>query len=41
MLIEHNDSELLWGPSCSLSYGSWIYNYRCNQCISTPGQALN
>jgi len=21
-------------PSCSWSYGSWIYNYLCNQCLS-------
>jgi len=23
-----------WGPSWSWSYGSWINNYLCNQCIS-------
>jgi hypothetical protein len=23
-----------WGPSWSWLYGSWIYNYLCNQCIS-------
>ena len=23
------------GPSWSWSYGSWIYNYLCNQCLST------
>jgi hypothetical protein len=23
-----------WGPSWSWSYGSWIYNYLCNQCPS-------
>ena len=23
-----------WGPSLSWSYGSWIYNYLCNQCLS-------
>ena len=23
------------GPSWSLSYVSWIYNYLCNQCLST------
>jgi hypothetical protein len=23
-----------WGPSWSWSYGSWIYSYPCNQCIS-------
>jgi len=22
------------GPSFSWSYGSWIYNYICNQCLS-------
>jgi hypothetical protein len=21
------------GPSWSWSYGSWIYNYLCNQCL--------
>jgi len=24
----------LEGPSWSWSYGSWIYNYLCNQCLS-------
>ena len=24
----------LQGPSWSWSYGSWIYNYLCNQCLS-------
>ena len=23
-----------WGPSWPRSYGSWIYNYICNQCLS-------
>jgi hypothetical protein len=23
-----------WGSSWSCSYGSWIYNYLCNQCLS-------
>ena len=23
-----------WCFSCSTSYGSWIYNYLCNQCLS-------
>jgi len=23
-----------WEPSWSWSYGSWIYNYLCNQCLS-------
>jgi hypothetical protein len=26
--------QFLTGPSWSWSYGSWIYNYLCNQCIS-------
>ena len=25
---------IFWGPSCSWSYCSWIYNYLCNQCRS-------
>jgi hypothetical protein len=27
---------ILWrlGPSWSSTYGSWIYNYLCNQCLS-------
>jgi len=25
---------VLKGPTWSLSYGSWIYNYLCNQCWS-------
>jgi len=24
-----------WRPSLSWSYGSWINNYLCNQCLST------
>ena len=24
------------GPSWSWSYGSWIYNYLCNKCLSPP-----
>ena len=27
--------KLMWGP---WSYGSWIYNYQCNQCL--PPQML-
>ena len=23
-----------WGPLYSWSYGNWIYNYLCNQCLS-------
>jgi len=26
--------KLLMEPSWSWSFGSWIYNYLCNQCIS-------
>jgi len=22
------------GPSWSLSYGNWVFNYLCNQCLS-------
>jgi hypothetical protein len=29
-----NLSHLLMGLSWSWSYGSWIYNYLCNQCLS-------
>jgi len=38
---QKNDSSLtlryiegLLGPSWPWSYGSWIYNYLCNQCLS-------
>jgi len=34
---QHLDKEhiTLWqGPSWPWSYGSWIYNYLCNQCLS-------
>jgi hypothetical protein len=27
-------NTLFLGPSWSWSYGSWIYNYLCNQCLS-------
>ena len=35
----YNNSLLIpfiisWGPSCPWLYGSWIYNYLCNQCLS-------
>jgi len=26
---------LFSGPSWSWLYGSWIYNYLCNQCLSS------
>ena len=26
----------MYGSSWSWSYGSWIYNYLCNQCLSAP-----
>jgi hypothetical protein len=29
-----------WKPSSSWSYGSWIYNYMCNQCLSAPLKLL-
>jgi hypothetical protein len=25
---------IFWGPSWPWSYGSWIYKYLCNQCLS-------
>jgi hypothetical protein len=31
---------LKWGSSWSLSYGSWIYNFLCNQCISSLTYAV-
>ena len=27
-------NQSLQGPSCPWSYGSWIYNYICNRCLS-------
>ena len=30
--LEYNQTKT--GPSWSWSYGSWIYNYLCNQCLS-------
>ena len=27
-------TDVSWEPSLSWSYGSWIYNYLCNQCLS-------
>ena len=35
--LRHNQCQRFHfseGPSWSWSYGSWIYNYLCNQCIS-------
>ena len=29
-----NNTKLIWGPPWSWSYGSWIYNYPCNQYLS-------
>ena len=29
-----HDLNAYRGPSWSWSYGSWIYNYLCNQCLS-------
>jgi hypothetical protein len=41
---KHINNNLIWtideitivmeGPSWAWSYGSWIYNYLCNQCLS-------
>jgi len=28
------NSWITVGPSWPWSYGSWIYNYLCNQCLS-------
>jgi len=36
-LISHSTrskSNIKGGLSWSWSYGSWIYNYICNQCLS-------
>jgi hypothetical protein len=33
-LNAHVHFILIWGPSWSWSYDSWIYNYLCNQCLS-------
>jgi len=30
---------IIRGPSWSWSYGSWIYNYLCNQCLSPLNSA--
>jgi len=30
MIMSYSTLRLLW----SWSYGSWIYNYLCNQCLS-------
>jgi len=27
------DSQSWWGLSWLWSYGSWIYNYWCNECL--------
>jgi len=29
-----NYKTITWGSSWLWSYGSWIYNYLCNQCLS-------
>ena len=35
MSLSYNLHVLIyWGLSWSWSYGSWIYNYLCNQCLS-------
>jgi len=30
----HIDLIYIWEMSWSWSYGSWIYNYLCKQCLS-------
>jgi len=32
--IKSSIKQIVLGPSWSWSYGSWIYNYLCNQCLS-------
>ena len=32
--LSYTDSNWLSRPSWPWSYGSWIYNYLCNQCLS-------
>ena len=32
--LQYISLHLGWGPSWSWSYGSWIYNYLWNQCLS-------
>jgi len=34
MMILAKDFRDIQGLSWSWSYGSWIYNYLCNQCLS-------
>jgi hypothetical protein len=36
--MSHNGGR---GSSWALSYGSWIYNYLCNQCLSTKVMSSN
>jgi len=33
-LSNYSLNPLSMGPLWSWSYGSWIYNYLCNQCLS-------
>jgi len=32
--FKDNSLEWWWGAFMLVSYGSWIYNYLCNQCLS-------
>jgi len=34
LCIIKSECQIKRGTSWSWSYGSWIYNYLCNQCIS-------
>jgi len=33
-LIDRSITQTAEGTSWSWSYGNWIYNYLCNQCLS-------
>jgi len=34
VIVDYENIKFKEGPSWSWSYGSWIYNYLCNQCRS-------
>ena len=34
ILLFHSKIKAVYSSSWSWSYGSWIYNYLCNQCLS-------
>jgi hypothetical protein len=35
LCIFRNQLTMTWGTWLSWSYGSWIYNFLCNQCLSS------